>query len=748
MDASGVNRIQSSGPDLWCSTIGGVLLFDLGDSSFTQYINDLDFRSSDVSAVAVDGRGSIWVGFVSTGITRIDDPDGMPSVEAYGYRSGDIVSDSITCLAASENIIYYGSTRGAAVFYDGIHSREPVLSDSLSDRLVLDMLLEGDTLWAAYDAGVASFDRNTFVYRSYPVGRTFSMCRHGNYLYIAGESGIMRFNGEEWSAVPKADTGTPIFIASGGGELAYITEAGAYLRSGDTWTDITGNMKQLFLESYRIRTSVNLLRTIAIDENGTPWVGGFWDTARRGTYISWYKGGEWHNMAPSFPVQNEIIRLDTDGAGGLWTSSNHYGISYLSPDGRWTSYTKFRGDVGEEALSYYQNNRVLLFDSRGFLWVSALDFDLDRIDVNDPFEKEDDVWTHYALGEGTITSDNFLNGKEDWAGNRWFLSNDIDQTGGEWGINILSADGSGWLSVDPQTTPGMESGSVFDCTFSNDGTVYLALDEYGVQLWFTGGLDWPNLSNFGDDIWITIIPPDSLISRALSSVERLGDGSVWVGTASGLVRYKNGLIDLIPRRTSPGQKGLIGSEINDIELDGEDNLWVATEAGLNMIATGQIEPEAGYDIGAFTTEDYWAENLQDLYSDKVISPLPSQNCEVLKYDGLTNVLWIGTNNGLVRLDLTPEVGLILPLSDMILYPNPIYASQGHNSLRIGRISGNVDIQVFTTEGELVHEARGISEDGEAWDLLTLQGFLASSGIYIVRVSDGSRSDTRKVAVIR
>ncbi|MFA4949018.1 MAG: T9SS type A sorting domain-containing protein, partial [Candidatus Krumholzibacteriia bacterium] len=113
-----------------------------------------------------------------------------------------------------------------------------------------------------------------------------------------------------------------------------------------------------------------------------------------------------------------------------------------------------------------------------------------------------------------------------------------------------------------------------------------------------------------------------------------------------------------------------------------------------------------------------------------------------------NVLWIGTANGLARFDVTPAREVKEPLSRMILYPNPVHISRGDGEVKISRISNPVSIRVFTIEGELVHSVDGIRDGERAWDLLTLNGFKARSGIYIVTVSDGRSTEIRKIAIIR
>jgi hypothetical protein len=199
-----------------------------------------------------------------------------------------------------------------------------------------------------------------------------------------------------------------------------------------------------------------------------------------------------------------------------------------------------------------------------------------------------------------------------------------------------------------------------------------------------------------------------------------------------------GAIDSFTIKTSPGERGLIGAAVFDLEFDGAGNLWVGTEQGLN-----KITPDGA--IEAFTSVEAWK---GDLYPSSIISPLPSGICGRLAYDRAAKVLWIGTANGLASFDVTPALEVKEPLSRLILYPNPIHISRGDGEVKISGISTPVSIRVYTIEGELVHSVDGIRDRERAWDLLTLNGFKARSGIYVVKVSDGRSIETRKIAIIR
>ena len=746
MDASALTRVTALGDSLWCGTRGGILLFDLGDSTFTSYLDGLDLRSNDITAVTVDGRGSIWAAMRVAGVARIDDPEGIFSVKEYVEALDGILSDSVMCLLRVEDDIYYGGPDGAAKFFNNIPTREPVLTDSLSGKMVHDMTWDpaGNLLWVACGDGIASYDRGTFDYIFYDIGEVLSVCIHGGEVYCVSGPDIRRLGDGSWPVMGGGLHMDPVTVSSGGGSLYCITPERVYLWNGTYWaSQAAAELKNALSRAFRIVWSQNILGALAVDGDGVPWTGGFYEEGIRGAYLTGFSGSDWTSFQPEGLTQNQIMVLDSDPAGNIWASTKQYGISFRSTSGRWTSYTKIRSDTGsDEALSYHINNLAFLYDSQGFLWCNSLNFDLDRIEIGDPLDKDDDIWTHYAIDAGTITSDRFVRAGEDPGGNRWFMSDDAEFESGEWGINIASRAGDDWLSVDPGSYPQMEGGNIFDCAFDDQGA-YIAMRGYGVMYWRTGGFDWPTLTSTAGDYWITILDENQLPSTELWAVEYGPDGSVWVGTSAGLVRYSNGLIDSFTVKTDADEEGLIGGTVYDIEFDGRGGLWVATNKGLN-----RIDPD-GTITAAYTTALEWQNELNLIYrAEEVISPLPSHSCRALAYDASGGGIWIGTDNGLARFDANIPVEITLPMSDMILYPNPVHAARGDNELRIARISGLVDIRVYNLEGELVHEAAGVAEGEVAWDLLTLNGYQASSGIYIVQVNGSSGRSMRKVAVIR
>lgn len=746
LDASAVNRITCLGDSLWCGTNGGILLFDLTDSTMTQFYSGLGLRSNEVSAVALDPEGVLWAAFRGEGLVRIENIATNPVVSHYNEKSTLILSDSINCLLSVDEDVYYGSDNGIAKFFDKSHSLEPNLSDNLAGKRINDLLLDDENrLWVAHEDGVASFGRDTFIFTDYPIGTAFSITLHEGMIYAATSTGIARLNGESWEQYGTTFHNglLPVSIASGGGEIYAATEERAYRHNGSYWESIaTAQMKAMFLDNYRI--GQYHLRSVAVDGRGDPWIGGRLPSgSSRGSYISGFNGEEWVNRALPTLSQNDVIAIGIAPGGAVW-SSTLYGINYRSGTGDWIRYSKIRSDTGnDDALSYFAYNLALLHDSGNILWCNSLNYDLDMIDLGNIFDKDDDIWRHFAIEDGnTITTDRFVKAKEDPAGNRWFLSDDdYYESSGIWGINITDQSADQWFAVNPLLNPSMKGGNIFDCVFDQFG-VYLAIKGFGVQYWRTGGFSWSTLTSETGDIWLTLMDESNLVSTEIEAIEVGSDGTVWVGTGGGLVRYRQGEIEVYTEKGEETNYGLIGLSVSDLEFDSFGNLWVATDKGLNRIdADGIID-------AAFTTATFWENNIQAFYSESVISPLPSHVCQVLACDADEDLLWIGTDRGLASFDVRPLVQVSIPLSRAILYPNPIHIGRGDSSLKISRISGIVDISVYNLEGELVHEIEGVAEGEDAWDLLTINGFTAQSGIYIVRISGSSGIETRKVAIIR
>lgn len=125
---------------------------------------------------------------------------------------------------------------------------------------------------------------------------------------------------------------------------------------------------------------------------------------------------------------------------------------------------------------------------------------------------------------------------------------------------------------------------------------------------------------------------DGLSNESVTSVFQDSKGYMWIGTKDGLNRYDGELIKIYNCNTE--DKNVLSSTyINDIEEDINGNIWIATDYGLDFLITETDSVIRMKDI----------EDKHNLGNLKITSILKSSYNE--------NIMWVGTENGLVKFDL-------------------------------------------------------------------------------------------------
>jgi ligand-binding sensor domain-containing protein len=750
-----VNNIYLRGDTLWCCTNGGILTYDISDSTFSHFGGELQMRSTRVEVLTFDRDGNVWAGFETHGIARIQNPLAGPELTWYSAETG-LIDDRILAIESVGEEVYYGCERGLGKFFQELPSSEAIISDFLEEEAVYDITAMNDSVfWIANSAGITRFNRLSLQYDHFSFDSpVLSVCRHGSSLYCASPDSIYRFDSGSWSFLSgitdvDGDTYTSSFVrlVSGSGRLYCLTEFALYEWTGSWWSAVDRwNMKSVFTERYRSGWSFNL-SALEVDGEGNPWIGAVRPEDGRGVnlYVRDMTENVWINRRPEQVTYNDIRKVAPDPEGGVWAAPLTNGISYYSPREGHFSYTEINEGSGE-GLSSIHTNLALVCDMQGRLWCHAFgdpvlgsSYPLDMIDLGERTTAGDDVWSYYTRGEEGI-SIRHHNAVEDPGGNIWFLSDDLYPEEGGWGIDIVSSSGGQWIHLNPDNTPGMPSGNISDCAFSST-RAYLAIKNFGVVVWETGGFDWNNLSG-GEGGWYNLITGPSLPNTELSAVGLRG-GNLWVATTAGLVkRDSGGDLTVYSTGALDKERRLLNNNIHDIALDGDGKVWVATDNGINVVG-GE-----GTVIASYTSYDRWSSSLSGMYPYSIISPLVSAVCNSICYDQRSDRIWVGTTNGLFGIDTDIAVYAGADLARAILYPNPAVPGEGDSGVYISRISGTVSVEVFNIEGELVHRKENVADGGQIWDLLTMSGFRAESGVYIVRIDDGENYEIRKVAVIR
>jgi ligand-binding sensor domain-containing protein len=762
VDPSVINSIVYRDGELFMPTSGGILIYSLDSGEFEQLTNSTGVPSNALTSMLFDDRGDLWIGTEDVGVARVTlGPDG-PSVRTFdplGFRNLHI-----TALDIWDGEIVYGTIDGAGKFEGGLPG--PWFSDQqgLPSNQVNDVLADGEVVWFATSGGVAVLDRLGFIIRV-PGGPPLAHVveRSDDAVWVGTGDGIWRMSvvDSSWSQIGPA--GFPVYSLFWDGQKMWAGGSYFVYERNEPQNGWIEHSLKYDLRLFGLNNALGEIRALCRTPSGDVYAGGTQTGAVKGFNLVRVDSTENEKLVPNAPGENRILRLSNDIDGSLWISTFGYWVGKLMPSGQWVNYN--RSIPASDSLSNQYTNVTLLADLDGHKWFSTLtrtlteEKPLDELDDKLDADYSNDVWKHHTLGSGGGDTYGTLRPQRarlDPAGNRWFLADDAPDRPElplSWrGIHILSRDKSEWLQVSPVTEPRMKGGgNVIDVAFKADGTVFLAMYNYGVQSWYTGGYDWASLKDLSGDIWGGEL--DAQVGESgelrdageVRSVVLRDDGVVWIGTDNGVYKHTPPF-----RFTRIGQKlggevGLLTTNVEYVTLDHHNNLWVATELGLNRISF-----EDDNDIQAFTTPAVF-QLLGDAgvrYPPSVVSPLAGARCTELLMHPDKDILYIATYGGLSVLDVSPSPVLATDLDKVYVYPNPVDGGKGQNELKIGNVDAPVAIDVYNLEGNLVHSQTASQSGDVVWDLTTRSGYFVSSGTYFVRIDNGVSAVVRPIVVVR
>ena len=126
---------------------------------------------------------------------------------------------------------------------------------------------------------------------------------------------------------------------------------------------------------------------------------------------------------------------------------------------------------------------------------------------------------------------------------------------------------------------------------------------------------------------------EGLSNEYVTSIFQDSRGYMWIGTKDGLNRY-DGHIVKVYNCSIDKDKSLSSTYINDIVEDHKGNIWVATDSGLDII---EVDTDNIININ----------NVDRTNKDKI------KNLKItsLLKDNIEDVMWIGTENGLMKIDI-------------------------------------------------------------------------------------------------
>lgn len=294
-----LSLVEDNSGSIWVGTYDGISIFNI-QNSFINYKKDpFDSNSlSDnmISGVYKDNDGLIWVGTVSDGINIIDRKNNIVNKYKSSNDKNSLSDNNIRDITGINDEIWIATENGLTKydkknkeFSKYYHESE----NSLISNDVRSLYVDDDgELWIATADGVCTFDRKN----------TFKSCRE---LFLKNGISETMFSG--------------------------ITQD----KDGDIWigSSLDGGLIRLNKDTEEIKVykndindknslSFNIIKTIAVDENNTVWVG-----TQHGLNKFNRKDETFTRYTENDGLSNNFIYgILVDDDGDLWISTN-YGIS-------------------------------------------------------------------------------------------------------------------------------------------------------------------------------------------------------------------------------------------------------------------------------------------------------------------------------------------------------------------------------------------------------------------------------------
>ncbi len=708
-----VKEVFLKDEELWCATTGGVVVLNTNDKTYTQLTNVEGLGGNEVYAVEIDSAGSFWFGAQNGTLTKYAPEDNYWMIYDFIDRDGSRLG--INDIAADGERLWIATDKALSLFLIYKHGGEIKetyrrLGENMEDGEEINcVLLVGERIWAGTMAGVATANKNdpnlldfsrwiSFTGETSPglsSDSVYCITDIDGDVIVGSEHGVFRFESSDssWQSLGlenKRINDLKYFDQ----ELHAATNVGIFVYQSQTWIPLPDSG---LLSSY--------FNSVTIDEQGTLWGG----TAGKGVSSLPSDSLAWRNHLIDGPPANLFFDMEIDDAGNLWCANEVYGACLF--DGTvWTSLSS----VAWMDTEWIDNNRINAVekDKQGDIWFSSWGGGVLK------FDPQVTTWVNYneknSPLKGIIVNPAYV------------VVNDIaiDEMDNHWFPNWEALDSTRVVCSPTQndapwsvfyTRDGISSELMLR-VFAKEGHLYICFTDDGLLDY---NYNW-TVEDKQDDHFTHYSPEvHHLSDKAVMCVNLDKDGTLWVGTSSGLDKYDP---DYDRFRAVPLPDPL-GPQVNDIAVDQRNNKWIATSNGLGMINS---KGEFG---GTYTTSN------SNICANSVLR---------LKIDDKTGFVWVGTDNGLSRF----ESGIGEPaenFSDIVPFPNPFVIQSGDEMLTFDRLPYRTTMRIFTIAGELIKKIKS----GNQWDGRNEEGELVASGIYLFHVhSSSGQSAVGKIVVIR
>ena len=544
---------QSTGGYLWMGTQEGLVRFDGVRFTVFDSANTPEIRNNSIMALAPSHDGGVWIGTEGGGLLRWADGafsvwsivDGFPRLK---IRS--LLEDHL-------HNLWIGTEDGGLAMLKGGRIKVYTKRDGLP----------GNTIWSLAEGGDGSIWIGTDRYG-------LSHLKDGTFATLTAKDGLPS-NGILSLC---ADASGGLWVGTAGAGLAYLRGGkSTHYGSRDGLPGLT-------------------ISSILLDKSGTLWVG----TQEGG--IGRSKNGAFETCGTTQGLaDNLVLALAEDHEGSLWVGTVNGLTQFVDSD--FVTYTKDQGLPSNTVLCTYE-------DRIGNLWAGTVD-GVAEIPKSGPIKSYS---PHNGLPGSMILA---VHG--DPAGDLWFgiqghgiarlQHGRFERVTMRDGLicNNVSGfcdanDGGLWVGT-PSGLSLIQGGTITNYTLNNgsgtEGVMALASGRDG-SLWV--GTNTGTLNRFKDGAWTTFGPKygsPAVRVTGLHSIYEDQEGTLWIGSADGLVRFKDGKSAVFARKD-----GLFHDFIYQVLEDDRGRLWITCNRGVFVVSKSVLDRVANGSTERITCRVY------------------------------------------------------------------------------------------------------------------------------------------------
>jgi ligand-binding sensor domain-containing protein len=689
---------------VWAATRGGMFSLSLTNTVFQEFTTSEGLKSNDLSAITIDGTGTVWVGEVS-GVIHAYNPSLAQWKYVRGIATRSESQKEIKTLLVVGDTLYIGSELG---FHSYLISRDEFrifvpFANSLGS--VLGIAFYHDSIWVGTTNGVAAAPKShpnlnsptSWYVWSTGSNRSFTVFR--DRLYAATGNGLKRYEGSLWSTVPGTDGKNILRVLSNQDSMYCVTPS--ELLSID------------MLDSVRSIPSPSSLTSVVLENSNIVL-----SSTDNGVYVQ--SGGAWESRVPKGPPSNTIVGLAVDNNGVLWAgTSSAAGNGFMSFDGKdWVSYNNQTHPI-LGSNEYYKVN----VSHNNVKWASSWGAGVAMIDglgqivkvFNTTNGLVSTIPPTYCVVAGVVT---------DQEGKAWIC---VRTARGDSTFAIVSGDTVTSHVVGPPRGPG--AAPIFtDPVIDDFGTIWLANSK--VSEGNPSGLYFYNDNGFpggGNTRWGLMNESNGLAGNRVYAIVSDRSGQVWVGTDKGITILFN------PYRLQPQTAPYVplrDQQVNALVVDPLNNKWVGTNNGVLVLSSDGISILATYTV----------ENTD--------GKLVSNAVQSIAIDPGTGIVYIGSDRGLSALTTT-AVAPVRSFEELSISPNPFYVPSS-SLITVDGLVQNSSLKILSIDGHVVKQVKTPGGRVGFWDGKDSEGNFVASGIYVIVAfsENGSEVAVGKVAVLR